>query len=217
MHLVLEVIKGEELFTKLKKRTTYTELDAMKIMKSLLGAMQHLHSKQILHRDIKPESITLLYLFYYRNCRDSETDLQVKLTSLSLAIKFCGQLETLCCGSPGYVAPEVLNKEGYGLKADIFSCGIIMYTLLTGLSPFAASAVESVIESNKHCDINYPMDIWKLASKEALDLVVKMTYRDQYQRLSAKECLEHAWFGLEAQVGNNNLKTALANMQKYGE
>jgi len=139
------------------------------------------------------------------------------MTSLSLATKLSGQLETLCCGSPGYVAPEVLNNEGYGLKADIFSCGIILYTLLTGIQPFAAPSVDAVIERNKQCDIDFPMDIWKLSSPEGLDLVVRMTSRDQYQRLSAKECLEHTWFTLDQKLCLINLKNSLENMQKFGE
>ncbi len=208
VHLVFEILKGEELFSKIKKRSSYTELDVMKIMKAILGVIYHLHSGQIMHRDIKPENILLL---------DTEPELQVKITNLSLATKLTGQLETLCCGSAGYVAPEVLNKEGYGLKADIFSCGIIMYILLTGISPFSAPTVEAVIERNRQCDINFPMDVWKLVSPEGVDLVVKMTQRDQYQRLSAKECLEHTWFTLEAKHAATSLKVALENMQKYGE
>lgn len=126
-----------------------------------------------------------------------------------------GQVETLCCGSPGYLAPEVLNKEGYGLKADIFSCGVIMYMLLTGISPFSAPTLEDVIKKNELCEMNYSMDVWKSVSKEALDLVVKMTESDQYQRPSAKVCLDHQWFKLAEP--KTSLKHVITNLKQHGE
>lgn len=120
------------------------------------------------------------------------------------------QLETLCCGTPGFIAPEVLNKEGYGLKADIFSCGIIAYFLyykffiirLTGVSPFNSKTKEEIIAKNKKGIIPFPEDIWKNVSSEAKDFVMRLTVRDQYKRLSAKECLEHKW--LESGISNSS-------------
>ncbi len=134
------------------------------------------------------------------------------------------QLETLCCGSPGYTAPEVLNREGYGLKADVFSCGIIMYNLyaprrrayrerrLTGISPFAAQTVEAMIEKNKACEIAYPIELWKPVSAEALDLVMLMTERDQYNRPTAKQCLEHRWFSRDFGKSDPVLTSVIENL-----
>lgn len=139
----------------------------------------------------------------------------MKITSLSLAAKLTGKLENLCCGSPGYVAPEVLNKEGYGLKADVFSCGIIMHMLLTGTSPFSAPTIEEVVKKNKRCEIDYPPDIWKEISQEGFDLVLKMVERDQYQRLSVKDCLSHNWFK-NADL-EKYLETTMENLHRYGE
>ena len=132
-----------------------------------------------------------------------------------MATKLHGQIETLCCGSLGYVAPEVINKEGYGLKADIFSCGIIMYMLIIGISPFSASTADIVTKKNKLCEIKYCLDEWKLVSKEALDLVIKMTDKDQYQRLSVQQCLKHEWFKLSEL--KSPLKHTWKNIKKYGE
>lgn len=75
--------------------------------------------------------------------------------------------------------------------------------------------MEEVVERNKQCEISFPVDAWKLVSKEALDLVVKMTERDQYQRLSAKECLEHRWFRVEELKGS--LKKVLGGIKESGE
>lgn len=119
------------------------------------------------------------------------------------------QLETQCCGSPGYTAPEVANKEGYGVKADIYSCGVVLYVLyasvqgrLTGVFPFGPKLAEEVY---------FPQDVWKDVSAEALDLTVKMTERDQYKRLTAKECLGHPWFS--AKHSKQPLKNVLARLK----
>lgn len=122
-----------------------------------------------------------------------------------------GTLETLSCGSPGYVAPEVLQKVGYGLKADIFSCGVIMYTLLTGISPFVAPTIKEVIEKNKIGEVDYPKELWSPVSPEALDLVEHMLMIDQYKRYDAKQCLKHVWF--KKNDKGNSLISALKNIQ----
>lgn len=102
--------------------------------------------------------------------------------------------EMISCGTPGYMAPEIFENKGYGQKADIFSCGIILYILLTGIDPFLSNTVEEIIEKNKLCAISYKEDEWKFASDEAKDLVKKMTEKDPEQRLTATECLKHDWF-----------------------
>ena len=132
-----------------------------------------------------------------------------------MGTKLSGQVETLCCGSPGYVAPEVLNKEGYGVKADIFSCGVIMYMLLIGVSPFAGATVEEVTEKNKQCEIDFLASTWKEVSKKAFDLAVRMLERDQYHRLNVKECLEHDWFKVEEL--KTPLKKAFSSIKEHGE
>ena len=77
-------------------------------------------------------------------------------------------MQTLKCGSPGYVAPEVLHSEGYDTKADIFSIGMITYILLTGVSPFAAENCTELLAKNKECVISYPTTYWKNISFEGI-------------------------------------------------
>ncbi len=136
VHLVFEYITDAQLFLILRAKEDYSEADAARIMKSLLQVVANLQSKQIIHRDIKPENIMLTYPIF--RCKKSikilyrkvDNELSVKLVNLGLSTKIDGvHLETVCCGSPGYIAPEVLRKEGYGMKADIYSCGIILYIL----------------------------------------------------------------------------------------
>jgi serine/threonine protein kinase len=91
----------------------------MILMKQILSAVEYLHESGIIHRNINPD---ILYV--------NPSTFEVKLNEFSLAIKTNkSQIETECCGQRGYMAPEVLNKTGYGFKADIFSCGLVFYYL----------------------------------------------------------------------------------------
>ena len=121
------------------------------------------------------------------------------------------------------MAPEILHKEGYGLKADVFSCGIILYAMyvlalfsfsLTGVNPFAAPTVESILENNKRCFINYPRDLWQAVSSEAQDLVQKLTAREPNARLTAAAALDHPWF-LQGAKQTTCLASAVEHMRKY--
>ena len=136
------------------------------------------------------------------------------------------QLETLCCGCPGYIAPEVLRKEGYGIKADVFSCGIILYYLyiltiyqlliqqrLTGMSPLLGDTVEETIEKNKQCNITFPEELWNQVSPDGRDLVYQMTEIDPYKRMSAQGCLSHKWFS-KKEARLNQLTQALARLKR---
>ena len=86
---------------------------------------------------------------------------------------------------------------------------------LTGISPFAAREVEEIIEKNKICEIDYPKELWKEVSLQALDLVVKMTDRDQYKRPSAKECLQHEWLAIKLESAPV-LTRVIENLNKCG-
>ncbi len=121
VHLVMEYQKGGELFDKIQSKGSYSEADAARIMNRLLEVVGYMHSKRVMHRDLKPENIMLT---------DSESDLNFKIVDFGLAVYLKeNEKETQKCGSPGYAAPEVIAKEGYDFKADVFSCGIILYAL----------------------------------------------------------------------------------------
>lgn len=127
VQLVTETFQSSDLFSALKSKGSYTEADIACIMKELLSVVAYLHENQIIHRDINPENIMLKY---QANSLLGCLNWKLKINAFGVAVKMNkSQLETLRCGSPGYIAPEVLNHEGYCLKADIFSCGIILYKL----------------------------------------------------------------------------------------
>lgn len=90
------------------------------------------------------------------------------------------------CGSPGYVAPELLEDKGYDTGADIFSAGVIMYVMLTGVPLFRGDGISDTLEKNKNCQLEFPERYWSKISPEARFLVEGMLKKNPYERLTAK-------------------------------
>lgn len=120
----------------------------------------------------------------------------------------------LRCGSPGYVAPEVLNDLGYDTKADVFSAGIILCIILTGVSPFHGNSFQEILLKNKSGNVAVTGAHWSFVSAEAKDLVSKLVARNPQDRCTAKEALQHSWFSLK-HTELTSLSNAQENMRKY--
>ena len=121
IHLVLEVLHGGELFERVIKKGLYSEQDACILMKRLLTALEYMHTKGIMHRDMKPENLIL---------KENSNDWNVKIADFGLATNInSGDFLFKRCGTPGYVAPEILEDKKYDQKVDIFSAGAILYIL----------------------------------------------------------------------------------------
>ena len=125
IHLVLPYLVGGELFVRINQKGLYRESDAQPIMKNFLEALVYLADNLIVHRDLKPENL----IFASKNDNTS-----IIIADFGLATQLHSQEHklTLRCGSPGYVAPEVLRDEGYNCSSDVFSAGVIFYHMLTG-------------------------------------------------------------------------------------
>ena len=121
IYLVLELLKGGELFNKITKKSQYSEKSACALIKKLLSALNYLHSKGIMHRDLKLENLIL---------KQEDNDIDVKIVDFGLAA-IINTTDWLFkrCGTPGYVAPEVLADEKYDQKVDVFSAGVILYIM----------------------------------------------------------------------------------------
>lgn len=188
--IVLELVEGGELFDKVVSLGKYDESTAKFLFYQMVLAIKYLHDEGITHRDLKPENILL------SSSEDKET--LVKITDFGLS-KFFDEttLMKTFCGTPNYLAPEVLKTKGeaaYTNKIDNWSLGVILYICLVGYPPFSdenshTSMEQQIIQGA----YDFPYDYWSNISKEAVDLIKKLMCTDPDKRITLNEVLEHKW------------------------
>ncbi|KAJ0028856.1 hypothetical protein Pint_36207 [Pistacia integerrima] len=184
VHVVMELCEGGELFDRIVKRGHYTERKAAQLARTIVGFVETCHSLGVMHRDLKPEN----FLFV-----NEEEDSPLKAIDFGLSIFFKpGDIFTDVVGSPYYVAPEVLRKR-YGPEADVWSAGVMIYILLSGVPPFWAETEHEIFEEVLHAELDFTSDPWPNISEGAKDLVRRMLVRDPKRRLTAHEVLCHPW------------------------
>ena len=185
--IIMELMEGGELFDRLVEVEHYTEKQAVEAFRPLADAIRYCHSMGIVHRDLKPEN--LLY-----KTRDADSILKVSDFGFSKFIipKAQEQLFT-ACGTPTYVAPEIIGNFGYDCKVDCWSLGVILYVMLCGYPPFYAEENSELFKLIKDCDYEFHEPYWDNISAEAKDLIKKLLVSDPKVRLSAEEILKHPW------------------------
>ena len=180
IYIVMELVDGGELFDEIVKAKHFSEVKAAKIMKDILSAVQFCHNKRIAHRDLKPENILV----------DGDS---LKIIDFGTSRKFeVDKLMTNSHGTPYYIAPEVLYGE-YNEKCDIWSCGVILYILLSGDPPFKGNNDGEIMEKVKTGYYSFGKK-FKNVSSDAKNLIKIMLEKDIYKRPSASECLKNKWF-----------------------
>jgi len=184
LYLVMELATGGELFDAIVKRGKYTEKSAARFIKDVAEAIHYLHSKGIVHRDLKPENILLA---------DEAEDAHVKIADFGLSKVMDDAALQTACGTPGYVAPEVLMGGGYHQEVDIWSIGVIMYILLCGYPPFFAENNTKLFAKIMACQFAFQSPYWDPISDSAKDLVRHMLVVDPKQRYNTQQVLEHPW------------------------
>jgi len=141
------------------------------------------------HRDLKPENILI-------ELDEQTKEVQhIKLTDFGLSkIIMPGESMFDSCGTPAYVAPEVLSKKGYYKEVDIWSTGVILYTMLARALPFHSSDRKKTFKLIKEADPDLECDPWHTISNECKDLIRKMLVKDPKERISVDDALKHPWF-----------------------
>ncbi|KAF3433040.1 hypothetical protein FNV43_RR24142 [Rhamnella rubrinervis] len=184
VHLVMELCAGGELFHQLEKYGRFSQSDARVLFRHLMQVVLYCHENGVVHRDLKPENILLA-------TKSSSSPIKVADFGLATYIKPGQSLHGLV-GSPFYIAPEVLSG-GYNEAADVWSAGVILYILLSGMPPFWGKTKSRIFEAVKVADLRFPSDPWDHVSESAKDLIRKMLCTDPYQRFSAQQVLDHSW------------------------
>nr|XP_043626550.1 calcium-dependent protein kinase 26-like [Erigeron canadensis] len=184
VHIVMELCNGGELFDRIIERGQYSERKAAELTKIIVGVVEACHSLGVMHRDLKPENFLLI---------NKDDDFSLKAIDFGLSVFFKpGQVFTDVVGSPYYVAPEVLLKH-YGPEADVWTAGVILYILLSGVPPFWAETQQGIFDAVLKANIDFESDPWPLISDSGKDLIEKMLCSQPSSRLTAHQVLCHPW------------------------
>ncbi|KAJ1386501.1 Serine/threonine-protein kinase, active site [Sesbania bispinosa] len=184
VHLVMELCEGGELFDRIVKKGHYSERQAAKLIKTIVEVVEACHSLGVMHRDLKPEN----FLF-----DTVEEDAKLKTTDFGLSVFYKpGETFSDVVGSPYYVAPEVLRKH-YGPELDVWSAGVILYILLSGVPPFWAETEQGIFRQILLGRLDFQSEPWPSISDSAKDLIRKMLDRNPKTRLTAHQVLCHPW------------------------
>uniref|UniRef100_A0A671WTT9 Serine/threonine-protein kinase DCLK2 n=1 Tax=Sparus aurata TaxID=8175 RepID=A0A671WTT9_SPAAU len=208
LYLVMELVKGGDLFDAITSANRYTERDASGMLYNLANAIKYLHSLNIVHRDIKPEN-----LLVYEHADGSKS---LKLGDFGLATVVDGPLYTVC-GTPTYVAPEIITETGYGLKVDIWAAGVITYILLCGFPPFRGSSddQEVLFDQILMGQLEFPLPYWDNVSETAMELIRSMLEVEVDQRYTALQVLEHPWVTDEGLCENDHQLSVAGKIKKH--
>lgn len=214
-YFVMELVPGDNLFDEILKKSTYTETNACLYMKQILSALAYLHVNGIIHRDVKPDNIML-----YQDTQKASNSV-VKLVDFGLARKLENGKDRMECapsGAPLYLAPETIMEIALGFPVDVWSCGVILYILLYGSPPFWSEDKKNLFLAIIGSEVDFPcIDEKEPVSFLANDLIQEMLVKDQNDRITASEALDHPWI---AQTKGLNLsqehrRSALERLSKF--
>lgn len=190
VYLVMELVTGGDLFDEISNSVKFEEPIASLFTRDIVNALQYLHKQNIVHRDLKPENLLV-------HVKDNGKK-QLKLADFGLAVDVKVPLFTVC-GTPTYVAPEILEETGYGIKVDIWAAGVILYIMLCGFPPFRSPNKDQDELFDLIVTGNYEFlsPYWDDISDQAKDLVSNLLVVDTRQRYTAQQTLRHPWLPAE--------------------
>ena len=212
--IVSELCTGGELFKKIQNNIL-SENVGKYVMKQLLSAVAFCHKNGIIHRDLKPENILL-----EEEEEAKKEYFTIKVIDFGTSGKMKkGQKYNEVIGTPFYIAPEVLNNN-YDEKCDMWSCGIILYVMLSGEPPFYGETDNEIYNEILHSDVRFDQKVWENISNEAKDLILKLLNKDHMKRSSAVEALQHPWIqNIDTEKINflsiETLNAIVINLYKY--
>jgi len=206
-YLVTELLEGGELFDRIVEKEFYTEKEARDLVRLLLDAISYIHNKGVVHRDLKPENLLL-------TSRSDDANIKIADFGFAKRVNFGEQGLSTACGTPGYVAPEILQARPYGKGVDIWSVGIITYILLCGYPPFHHDNHNMLFKMIKKGDYEFDSPYWDEVSDDAKDLIRRMLVVNPDNRETAQELLQHKWI-TGTDVSTVALTSAIKEMKAF--
>jgi len=184
-YLITERMLGGELFDRIVSKCYYNEKEARDVCATLFVAMDYIHKKRVAHRDLKPENLLLM---------SEGSDSDIKIADFGFAKRTMNDtcLRTQC-GTPGYVAPEILEGVPYGTQADMWSLGVIAFILLGGYPPFIEENQRDLFRKIRKGQYEFHEEYWGGVSDEAKDLITSLLSVNPETRFSAQDALNHSW------------------------
>ncbi|XP_052500411.1 serine/threonine-protein kinase DCLK3 [Budorcas taxicolor] len=199
IYLIMEYVQGGDLFDAIIESVKFPEREAALMLMDLCKALVHLHDKRIVHRDLKPENLLVQ--------RNEDKSTTLKLADFGLAKHVVRPIFTVC-GTPTYVAPEILSEKGYGLEVDMWAAGVILYILLCGFPPFRSPERDqeelfNIIQLGR---FEFLAPYWDNISDAAKDLVSRLLVVNPKKRYTAHQVLQHPWLEAAGKTSRANLR-----------
>ncbi|KAI9061979.1 Pkinase-domain-containing protein [Trametes sanguinea] len=184
VYMTLELCHNGSLMDMLRRRKRFTEPEARYFMVQLIGACHYMHNHQVIHRDLKLGNIFL----------DRNMNVKVGDFGLAALIENPGERKKTICGTPNYIAPEVLfdTANGHSFEVDTWSTGVILYTLVVGRPPFQTKDVKAIYKRIRDNEYEFPAD--RVVSRLVQELIQQILTPDPQQRPSLHDIVDHAWF-----------------------
>ncbi|KAL4659329.1 calcium/calmodulin-dependent protein kinase type 1D [Arapaima gigas] len=206
LYLIMQLVSGGELFDRIVEKGFYTEKDASTLIRQVLDAVNYLHKMGIVHRDLKPENLL------YFNPQD-ESKIMISDFGLS-KMEGTGDVMSTACGTPGYVAPEVLAQKPYSKAVDCWSIGVIAYILLCGYPPFYDENDSKLFEQILKADYEFDAPYWDDISDSAKDFISCLMEKDPTKRFTCEQALRHPWIAGDTALCKNIHESVSRQMRK---
>ncbi|XP_049331009.1 calcium/calmodulin-dependent protein kinase type 1D isoform X2 [Astyanax mexicanus] len=206
LYLIMQLVSGGELFDRIVEKGFYTEKDASTLIRQVLDAVNYLHSMGIVHRDLKPENLL------YFNPQDGS---KIMISDFGLSkMEGTGDVMSTACGTPGYVAPEVLAQKPYSKAVDCWSIGVIAYILLCGYPPFYDENDSKLFEQILKADYEFDAPYWDDISDSAKHFIGCLMEKDSSKRYTCEQALRHPWIAGDTALCKNIHESVSRQMRK---
>ncbi|XP_053134971.1 death-associated protein kinase 2-like [Hemicordylus capensis] len=208
MVLILELIQGGELFDFIAEKEILSEEEAIEFLKQILQGVAYMHSCHIAHFDLKPENIMLF--------QKDVPNPRIKIIDFGLAQKLEeGVTFKSLCGTPQYIAPEVINYEALNSATDMWSIGVITYILLSGMSPFQGETDAETLSNVVSGTYEFEEKYFSQTSDLAKDFIRQLLVKEPGSRMSAARCLVHPWIKPLTRKQAMNRSRSSINMKNF--